>query len=990
MTNKKLYSGFKLTTGGEKDYLLPKLIKAINHATEIEITVSFVQPSGLKLLFDALLDALLNDTSIKLLTSDYLSITHPKALRDLLLLQERGALTKIFECKSGQAFHMKSYIFIKSVNNGTAEGSAYVGSNNISRSALTDSHEWCLRHDYESPDNSFAAKEFSYIREKFSEIFHHSRSIHISNEWIEKYQINYDKNQKKSNLFADNIFPINDDVESVVPNNIQEQALQSLDKSRKQGYARGLVVLATGMGKTWLSAFDAKQIEAKKILFVAHREEILLQAERTFVQLINNAKTGLYNSRIKQKDTDFLFASIQTIGREEHLKQFSSEHFDYIVVDEFHHASAPTYKKLLAYFQPQFLLGLTATPERSDQADILSLCDNNLVFECNLIHGIDEKILVPFDYYGIYDRYVDYDEIPWRNGRFDPELLDNAFATKKRAYHIFDKWQEKKQSRTLAFCVSKKHADYMAQYFTSKGFNSVAVYSGSSVRRNEALNLLADGQLDILFSVDLFNEGTDLPSIDTILMLRPTESKILFLQQLGRGLRQSEETNKEKLLVIDFIGNHNSFLNKPAVLLNASNVKEIVKAASGEVNLAEGCFVNYEPELIKFWQTLVKKYRSQIEDDYDELKLLLGHRPTASEFFQHGYDFTKLRKKYASWFLLVAQQEANKDLEILANKYGDFLLQSIEITNMTKSFKCVLLESFLELDGFISPPTTVELAERSWYVLNRRPDIKQNDLSEIVKKVNAKSKDWYSYWLKNPINAFVSPNKVKNTWFTINNNLFQANIDIDEKDKKPLHDMMQELIDFRLAQYIQRIEKKLKSKKQIQKLDDNSGLLFESKIVSDVEDKDKFVSFLPFYSLEIAAGGFADSEIDESSKQWIDIKQINLFRSLTKDMFISQIHGHSMEPLIPDGSYCLFKYGVAGSRNGRVVLVKKEGYEDPDTKASFTIKRYYSQKTTESEFEWGHEEIALRPENPEYPVLSIKQDDADNFHIIAEFLQVIG
>lgn len=989
MGNQNLYSGFKLTTGGEKDYLLPKLLKAINHATEIEITVSFVQPSGMKLLFDALLDALYNGTSIKFLTSDYLSITHPKALRDLLLLQERGAQTKIFECKSGQAFHMKSYIFIKSVNNSIAEGSAYVGSNNISHSALTDSHEWCLRHDYEKSDDSFAAKEFSYIRKKFSEIFYHLRSIHITNEWIDKYQIKYDEVNKKSILFPDNICPIKDEIELVVPNSIQEQALQELDKSRKQGYSRGLVVLATGMGKTWLSAFDAKQIKAKKILFVAHREEILLQAERTFIQLINNASTGLYNSRIKQKNTDYLFASIQTIGREEHLKQFSSEHFDYIVVDEFHHASAPTYKKLLAYFQPQFLLGLTATPERSDQADILSLCDNNLVFECNLVHGIDEKILVPFDYYGIYDRYVDYDEIPWRNGQFDPKSLDNAFATKKRAYHIFEQWQAKKQSRTLAFCVSKKHADYMAQYFTNKGFNSVAVYSNSTVRRNDALSSLAKGQLDIIFSVDLFNEGTDLPSIDTILMLRPTESKILFLQQLGRGLRQSKETNKEKLLVLDFIGNHDSFLNKPATLLDASNVKEIVKIISGEISLAKGCFVNYDPELIKFWETLVKKYRFQIEDNYAELKLLLGHRPTASEFFQHGFDFTRLRKKYGNWFSFVSRMEKNQELEALANKYGDFLLQSIELTNMTKSFKCILLESFLELDGFVSPPETEQLAERSWYVLNRRPDVKQNDLPETEKKVKAQSKVWRRYWLKNPVNAFISPNKGKDTWFTINNGLFQANFDIDENERSHLHNMMQELIDFRLAQYIQRIEKRLKSKQQLQKSEDSSGSLFEPKMIDDVEDKEKFVSLLPFYPLEIAAGGFMDSEINEDSKQWIDIKQINLFRSLSKDMFISQIHGHSMEPLIPDGSYCLFKYGVVGSRNGKVVLVKKEGYEDPDTKASFTIKKYFSQKTTKSEFEWEHEKIELRPENPDYSVLSVEPDEADNFHVIAEFLQVI-
>ena len=464
MAAHKLYSGSKLTTGNN-NAILPHLVTAINNATEIEITVAFVQMSGLKLLFEPLLDALNNNTSIKLLTSDYLSITNPDALRQLLLLQERGAKTKVFECVDNISFHMKSYIFVKTKENNIVEGCAYIGSNNISRMALTSGHEWCLRHDYEKPDNSIAAKEFINIRNEFLSIFNHSSSKELSNSWIDTYQIRYLEN-KKIKLFAIGESPGLDDVpDDIVPNSVQVSALQALSSSRVHGFQRGLVVLATGMGKTYLSAFDVKQMEAKKVLFIAHREEILLQAERTFIQVIDNANTGLYNSRNKQIKADFLFASIQTIGKEKHLKQFLREHFDYIIVDEFHHASASTYKKLLTYFQPKFLLGLTATPERTDQSDILSLCDNNLVFERNLVHGIDEKILVPFHYYGIYDQYVDYDEIPWRNGRFDPKQLDTAFATIKRANHIYEHWKKNKQTRTLAFCVSKKHADYMSSFF---------------------------------------------------------------------------------------------------------------------------------------------------------------------------------------------------------------------------------------------------------------------------------------------------------------------------------------------------------------------------------------------------------------------------------------------------------------------------------------------------------------------------------------------
>ncbi|MBF0266090.1 MAG: DEAD/DEAH box helicase family protein [Gammaproteobacteria bacterium] len=1001
MLANKLYNGSALTTG-DSDTLLPKLIRAINHATEIEITVSFIQQSGLKLLFEPLLDALNHKVSIKLLTSDYLSITNPDALRQIMLLQERGAETKIFQCEQGVSFHMKSYIFVKTAKDKIIQACAYVGSNNISRTALTNGHEWCLRHDYEQPESSKAAQEFFNIRSEFSKIFNHSSSIKLDNDWIDDYQKRYLATNKQENFIGGNVVPIDDVEDKVVPNSVQIPALQALEDSRKDGFQRGLVVLATGMGKTWLAAFDVKQMQAKKVLFVAHREEILLQAERTFVQLLPDVKTGLYNGDTKDNRADCIFASILTIGQAKHLEQFAVDYFDYIIVDEFHHASSNSYKKLLAYFQPKFLLGLTATPERTDQADILSLCDHNLIFERNLVHGIDEKILVPFHYYGIYDEFVDYDEIPWRNGRFDPTKLDTAFATKKRANHIFENWKKNKQSRTLAFCVSKKHADYMADFFSKNDVKSTAVYSGSETRRNEALNLLEQGEIDIIFSVDLFNEGTDLPSIDTILMIRPTESKILFLQQLGRGLRQSLQTQKEKLSVIDFIGNHNAFLNKPVTLLNGTGVKDIIAKINSGYTITDGCYINYEPELVNFWEKLAKKYRSTAAEDYQELKVSLGHRPTASEFFLHGYDFSKMRKQHGSWFSLVAKLEEDKELEAILKKFSDFLSDAIETTSMIKSFKAILLESFLELDGFILPPTTQQIAEHSRLVLNRRPDIKRNDLSEQVSKYSSDSESWHKYWLGNPIKAYTEKNKTQEkSWFTVDDNKFQANFSIHEQDKALLHELIQELVDYKLTQYSQRIAKKLADKVKNTKIELNTGNSDQPavntenntlpfKLLDSVNNKEKYTTAIPFYPLEIAAGSFSDSEIDDDIKQWVDIDKLALRKSIDKDMFISQVHGHSMEPLILDGSYCLFKYGVAGSRNGRVVLVKKSGYEDPDTQASFTIKRYFSKKTAQSEYEWGHEKIELRPDNKDYPVLTIEPDEADDFVVIAEFLQVVG
>ena len=336
------------------------------------------------------------------------------------------------------------------------------------------------------------------------------------------------------------------------PNEVQVEALKALVDTRAAGYQRGLVVMATGLGKTYLAAFDSAQIYAKRVLFVAHREEILLQAEAAFQRIHPQAKVGHYTGLKKETEVDLLFALVQTLGKSHHLDKFLPNHFDYLVVDGFTMLRRLPIGVCSAIFHPRFLLGLTATPERTDQSDILSLCDDNLVFTNNLFQGIEQELLCPFSYYGIYDESVDYKEIPWRNGRFDPESLSNKLATLARAKHALRQWRDKAQERTLAFCVSIKHAEFMAERFQREGIRAVAVYGGSDTDRSEALEQLAQGKQQVIFSVDLFNEGVDLPAIDTVMMLRPTESKVLFLQQLGRGLRRHPE--KKHLVVLDFIG----------------------------------------------------------------------------------------------------------------------------------------------------------------------------------------------------------------------------------------------------------------------------------------------------------------------------------------------------------------------------------------------------------------------------------------------------
>lgn len=791
-----------LTTGGLDDPLLPKLIDAINRAQEIEITVAFVRASGLKLLFNALLDAVERGTVIKVLTSDYLDVTDPQALRELMLLQERGAEIRIYQCDGQQSFHMKSYIFVHTHEGERIEGCAFVGSSNISKAALTTGHEWNLRLSCDGSSDDIYVRQFTHIRRQFQAIFSHPLSKTLSHPWIDDYL----KRRRSMKLVA---VEANELVEAPTPSAIQTEALQALQEARRDGYQRGLVVLATGLGKTWLAAFDTQQAKAGKVLFVAHREEILIQAQQTFVCIRPDARAGFYNGKQRNEEADMLFASVQTLGRQEHLQRFSRDHFDYIIVDEFHHADAKTYRNLLKHFQPSFMLGLTATPERTDQADILSLCDNNLVFERNLVNGINARLLSPFHYFGINDRYVDYDEIPWRNGKFDSHALEGAFATRKRAEHILSHWEEKKQRRTLGFCISKRHADFMAEVFSRAGYKAAAVYSDSTLRRHEALSQLEAGQLDALFSVDLFNEGTDLPAIDTVLMLRPTESKILFLQQLGRGLRLHKD--KQQLVVIDFIGNHKSFLTKPVALHNAHSVRQVTEQIQKEeLILPDGCFANYDPEVLDFLGRMARKLKASMVDEYQSLKSILGYRPTATEFYhflaETETDFNKVRSQSGSWFELVShEKDLNETQSEVLEQHQLFLLEGIEKASMSKCFKMILLDAFLEMDGFIKPPTTQALAEKSWHLLKRRPLLYNSELPEKQQAMKASDSGWHSYWKGNPIKAF---SQGKTTFFTVDDGRFSYKSDVSVGYRDILHEMVRELVDLRLEQYC--VRKKLR------------------------------------------------------------------------------------------------------------------------------------------------------------------------------------
>lgn len=896
----------KLFSGERNHPFLPQLCASIAQADEIDFTVAFIKATGLRLLLRDLQVALTpgeastrQPARLRVVTSDYLDVTDPEALRHLMLLQEQGAQVRVYETR-GSSFHMKAYLFAHFNQDRHLHGTAFIGSSNISRTALTDGLEWNYRVDYPADDG------FLEARNRFEAVFRDPHTVALTDAWIDAYET-----RRVAPLRI--VSPGSDEIESSpVPTAIQVEAIDALDRTREAGYRRGLVVLATGLGKTWLAAFDAQQMGARRVLFVAHREEILNQAAETFLRIRPRARVGFYMGQMRDTQVDILCASVQTLGRTEHLSRFSPQHFDYLVIDEFHHAAAPTYRNLLKYFAPQFLLGLTATPDRTDQSDILSLCDDNLVYNCNLFAGVMAGLLAPFHYFGIWDESVNYKEIPWRNGRFDPTELSNKLATLARARHILKQWRAKAQHRTLAFCVSVRHAEYMAEQFRKEGVAAVAVYSGSDMSRGDSLLQLSEGRLQVIFSVDLFSEGVDLPSIDTVLMLRPTESKVLFLQQLGRGLRRFE--GKEKLVVLDFIGNHNSFLHKPQALAQVgSSYRDIAafarKVETQTLQLPKGCFINYDMALIEFLKSLDS---DGVAQDYEALHDALGRRPTLAEFYRSGSNVARMRMQYGDWFAFVRAMNGLTDDEApVASCYKPFL-REVETTAMTLSFKMVLLEAFQELDGWQRAPLLPALAKCAWAVLQRRRPLLGDVPERMLETEDGDAETWQRYWRDNPVNAWLGGNRSNKAqvFFKVEGQAFKPTFSVAEPEAGVLGVLVQELIDYRLASYEARRAS----------VNVSNVIPFSQKHVARTD--------LPYFpNLKIACGHFrtASSEETEHRSLGAGYERLDPARH-----FIARASGNSMnggKNPIQDGDYLLLELVSstnAGSITGSVMAIERQ------------------------------------------------------------------
>lgn len=691
--------GTDALTGGQdkRMYLYYQLLNSLKRADSVDIVVSFLMESGVRMLLGELDNALKRGAKIRILTGNYLGITQPSAL--YLIKHKLGEQVDLrFYNEKNRSFHPKSYMF-----HYKDYSTIYIGSSNISKSALTSGIEWNYR---------FSSKTDSHNYEKFYNTFldlfeHHS--VVIDDDELKRYSKNWHRPAVSKDLdrydLQDN--ETTNNISLFEPRGAQIEALCALENTRAEGAGRALVQAATGVGKTYLAAFDSKDYE--RVLFVAHREEILKQAAQSFKNVRNSDDYGFFDGESKCTDRSVIFASVATLGRSEYLnnKYFASDYFNYIVIDEFHHAINDQYQRIVNYFKPQFLLGLTATPERMDGRNIYEICDYNVPYEISLKEAINKGMLVPFHYYGIFDD-TDYSKLHIVRGRYDEKELNETYIGNVHRYELIYKYYYKYGSRqALGFCCSKEHAREMAREFSSRGIPSVAVFSDASgeytEKRNVAIQKLKNGEIRAIFSVDMFNEGVDITSVDMVMFLRPTESPIVFLQQLGRGLRKCR--GKEFLTVLDFIGNYEKAGRVRFLLEGKSDMYREGRHLSDTLRFPDDCMVDFDLKLIDLFTEMDRKHlklKDQVINEYFRVKDLLGKRPTRLDLFTYMDDniyetaITHSKdnpfKRYLE-FLNDLGELSQIEVEFYKGIGREFI-SLLENTNMSKVYKMPVLMAF--------------------------------------------------------------------------------------------------------------------------------------------------------------------------------------------------------------------------------------------------------------------------------------------------------
>ncbi|MDX3094349.1 DUF3427 domain-containing protein [Streptomyces sp. ME01-24h] len=611
-----------ITNSPEDPSLGYELRAELATADRVDLLCAFVKWHGLRVLEQALRAAHARGVPIRVITTTYVGATERRALDRLV--QEFDAEVKVnYELRSTR-LHAKAWLFRRD----TGYDTAYVGSSNLSKAALLDGLEWNVR---------LSSVATPSVLRKFEATF----DAYWSDPAFESYDPDQDARRLDEALAtaggggsASGRHKLSLSGLEVRPYPHQRDMLERLEVEREvHDRHRNLLVAATGTGKTVMAALDYKHLRGKlgrdlKLLFVAHRKEILEQSLRTYQDVLVDANFGelLVGGEIPE-DWTHVFASVQSLTAQS-LDRFAPDHFDVVVIDEFHHGVSPTYRKIIEHFAPRELLGLTATPERMDGRKVHDeFFDGRIAAEMRLWEALENDLLSPFHYFGITDN-TDMSAVAWKAGAYDHTGLDNLFTgndarARLIVQAVHDKVTDPGSMRALGFCVSVAHAEFMADFFCRAGLEAKAL-SGSTPRneRQAALEGLRAGTLQILFSVDLLNEGLDIPDVDTLLLLRPTSSATVFLQQLGRGLRRSE--GKAVLTVLDFIGQHRKefrFEEQFRALTNHTRNRLLHNIEHDFPQLPSGCQIILEPKAKKL---VIDNIRSQINVNVTQLAREVG------------------------------------------------------------------------------------------------------------------------------------------------------------------------------------------------------------------------------------------------------------------------------------------------------------------------------------------------------------------------------
>lgn len=644
--------------------LLVELLQELQTCKQFYFAIAFITQSGLICLKECLKCLQEKNITGDILTTDYLYFNQPKALQELQ--QYPNLNIRIY---TKENFHIKGYIF---------EQNDYytliVGSNNLTQTALKANKEWSLKIN-SLANGALIHNTLSQFQQMWQE------AMPLTDIWLKQYTDKYHSLQKLKREFA--TAQENISTNDIAPNKMQQEALKALAKLQQDNKHKALLISATGTGKTYLSAFAVKKANPKRLLFLAHREQILKQACKTFAQIIPDIQYGILSANHKDFHKPYLFATINMLSKEENLTQFTPTHFDYIIIDETHRAGASSYLKILNYFQPQFLLGMTATPERTDGFDIYQLFNHNIAYEIRLNQAMQENLLCPFHYFGITDITVDDQEI-------NDKSSFNDLTTDARVTHIINQSQyygfSGERLRGLIFCSQIEEAQILSQKFNERGFNTIALSGKDSQEtRTNAIHKLEQKErstgLDYIFTVDIMNEGIDIPAINQIIMLRPTKSAIIFVQQLGRGLRKYPQ--KDYVVILDFIGNYQNNFMIPIALsgdtsYNKDNIRHYV--AEGNRFIFGSSTIHFDKiARQKIYQAIDSAKLSDtalLKNEYLQLKQKLGKIPSIFDFSQFGsIDILKFLDKFKTYHNFL--QKYDKDYTIRFNTIQEEILYFI-------------------------------------------------------------------------------------------------------------------------------------------------------------------------------------------------------------------------------------------------------------------------------------------------------------------------